>query len=91
MRSITTMTMHKGRGNNLKDSPSTLHPYTKIKELEEQIEHLRSQLYFPVTVEGMELQRTWEDECHVLKAENDELKSKLDKISRHLAGIYGSS
>jgi hypothetical protein len=59
-----------------------------IKELEEQmfdlalqIEHLRSQLYFPVTVEGMELQRTWEDECHVLKAENDELKSKLDRIA----------
>ena len=94
MRSITTMTMHKGRGNNLKDSPSTLHPYTKIKELEEQIEHLRSQLYFPVTVEGMELQRTWEDECHVLrsqiyflKAENEQLESKLDKIARHLAGF----
>jgi len=71
-----------------------------IKELEEQmldltlqIEHLRSQLYFPVTVEGMELQRTWEDECHVLrsqiyflKAENEQLESKLDKITR-LMGI----
>jgi|TARA_B110000977_G_scaffold93988_1_gene124296 hypothetical protein len=78
MRSITTMTMHKGRGNNLKDSPSTLHPYTKIKELEEQIEHLRSQLYFPVTVEGMELQRTWQDQCAVLEAENTQLKEKLD-------------
>tara|TARA_R100001377_G_C3139297_1_gene92068 strand:- start:263 stop:526 length:264 start_codon:yes stop_codon:yes gene_type:complete len=83
MRSITTMTMHKGRGNNLKDSPST------IKELEEQtafsiqfllktIEHLRSQLYFPVTVEGMELQRTWQDQCAVLEAENTQLKEKLD-------------
>lgn len=78
MRSITTMTMHKGRGNNLKDSPSTLHPYTKIKELEEQIEHLRSQLYFPVTVEGMELQRTWQDQCAILEAENTQLKEKLD-------------
>ena len=78
MKSITTMTMHKGRGNNLKDSPSTLHPYTKIKELEEQIEHLRSQLYFPVTVEGMELQRTWQDQCAVLEAENTQLKEKLD-------------
>jgi hypothetical protein len=78
MRSITTMTMHKGRGNNLKDSPSTLHPYTKIKELEEQIEHLRSQLYFPVTVEGMKLQRTWQDQCAVLEAENTQLKEKLD-------------
>jgi predicted nucleic acid-binding Zn-ribbon protein len=72
-----------------------------IKELEEQmfdltlqIEHLRSQIYFPVTVEGMELQRTWEDECHVLrsqiyflKAENEQLESKLDKIARHLAGF----
>ena len=72
MRSITTMTMHKGRGNNLKDSPST------IKELEEQIEHLRSQLYFPVIVEGMELQRTWQDQCAVLEAENTQLKEKLD-------------
>ena len=72
MRSITTMTMHKGRGNNLKDLPST------IKELEEQIEHLRSQLYFPVTVEGMELQRTWQDQCAVLEAENTQLKEKLD-------------
>ena len=78
MRSITTMTMHKGRGNNLKDSPSTLHPYTKIKELEEQIEHLRSQLYFPVTVEGMELQRTWQDQCAILESENTQLKEKLD-------------
>ena len=71
-----------------------------IKELEAQmfdltlqIEHLRSQIYFPVTVEGMELQRTWEDECHdlrsqlyFLKAENEQLESKLDKITR-LMGI----
>ena len=56
-----------------------------IKELEEQmfdltlqIEHLRSQLYFPVTVEGMELQRTWQDQCAVLEAENTQLKEKLD-------------
>jgi hypothetical protein len=46
-----------------------------------------------VTVEGMELQRTWEDECHdlrsqlyFLKAENEQLESKLDKITR-LMGI----
>ena len=56
-----------------------------IKELEAQmfdltlqIEHLRSQIYFPVTVEGMELQRTWQDQCAVLEAENTQLKEKLD-------------
>jgi hypothetical protein len=31
-----------------------------------------------VIVEGMELQRTWQDQCAVLEAENTQLKEKLD-------------
>ena len=46
-----------------------------IKELEEQM--------FDLTLQIEHLR----NEYHVLKAENDDLKSKLDKIARHLAGF----
>ena len=46
-----------------------------IKELEEQMLDLTLQI------------EHLRNEYHVLKAENDDLKSKLDKIARHLAGF----
>jgi hypothetical protein len=88
MKSITTMTMHKGRGDNIKDSPST------IKELEAQIEAMRGELYFNVDVEiedGVYAQRTWQDQCAILEAENTQLKEKLNKIAAHLSGFSKSS
>ena len=43
------------------------------------------QMYCPV--EDMSgYQRTWEDKCFILQRENDELKSKLEKIKEHLSG-----
>jgi|TARA_R110000822_G_scaffold103596_2_gene230215 hypothetical protein len=68
-----------------------------IKELEAQIEVLKRELYFPVnavswekSVGGIEepsyLQRTWQDQCHILETENAILKDKLAKIAAHLAG-----
>ena len=68
-----------------------------IKELEAQIEILKRELYFPVnavswekSVGGIEepsyLQRTWQDQCHILETENAILKDKLAKIAAHLAG-----
>ena len=73
--------------------PVTVEGMELQRTWEDECHDLRSQLYFPVTVEGIELQRTWEDECHdlrsqlyFLKAENEQLESKLDKITR-LMGI----
>ena len=68
-----------------------------IKELEAQIEVLKRELYFPVNAVSWEksaggikeppyYQRTWQDQCHILEAENAMLKDKLEKIAVHLAG-----
>jgi len=71
--------MHKGRGGKNTDLSSN------INLLEEQINVLRSQLYCPVE-DMSDYQRTWEDKCFILQRENDELKSKLERIKEHLSG-----